>query len=402
MNKKISLGAVLSIIFITAAVSVSITMIVSMKAFSLKSSEHLSLDFFRKITEIDTQVRDKYVDTVDEKVLEDAISRGYLNGIGDPYAYYFSASDFKAESESAEGSSVGIGVEASPTPDGQGIYIHEVMADSPAQTAGLKKGDVITEVGEKKISEVGYDELRNSLMGKVNDKRRLVVLREGNPRTFDVTLSKYTITSVYYDTIDKTTGYIRITEFNENTDEQFDQAVKDLKNKGITSLVFDVRNNGGGRVDSVCNILDSLIPAGTIMSTQDKKGTVSVFRTSDAKQLEMGMVVLANKNSASAAELFACVLRDYQKAKLVGVTTYGKCTMCDDIRLSDNSAIRISTALIIPPKSPSYEGKGLTPDFELELTSAEEKSFSFMTFETDPQIRKALEVLKDPRLNSFE
>ena len=394
MNKKISLGAVVAVMFITASISVSITYIWSQQRFTgMMKDLNIRQSMYDKLNEIDKKVRQNYVGTIDEKVLVDGVAAGYLAGTGDKYASYDDAEAYKKNEDETNGNSTGIGLVVSMAKDDSGIHVHRVMKNSPSDTAGLKPGDIITRVGEKKISDIGFDEGMKAMTGKVGEKRLLSVLRDGSTKSYEITIAKYEVTSVFYEKIDNTTAYIQLTDFNRNTETQFEAAIKDLKSSGTTSIVFDVRNNPGGLVESVCNILDSLVGAGTLMSTKDKLGKETVYKISDAKQLDMEMVVIVNDHTASAAELFACDLRDFRKVKLVGTKTYGKCTMLDRFSLSDHSEITFSVAEILPHKSPSYEGKGLLPDIEIELSDEQKANFSFLTVKDDAQILKAIEIL---------
>ena len=403
MNKKISLGAVIAIIFITAAVTLSITYVMTMNKFDSELSQTSAYQtVYKKLSEIDKKVREEYMGTIDEKTLVDGIAEGYLSGIGDKYAMYRDSDKKKLNDDEFEGNAVGIGIIGAASKDGKGVYVLEVMKGSPASTAGIQKGDVITRVADAKLEGLTLDEAIGHIAGRVDERRRIVVDRGGDSKVFEVTIRKYENITVFYDTIDKSTGYVKITEFLQNTDKQFSDAIEDLKSKGVTSVVFDVRNNLGGSVDAVCSVLDGLIPAGKIMSTTDKNGKTEVYRNSDSKQLDMSMTVLVNDRSASAAEIFACVLRDYKKAKLVGEKTYGKCTMQTSYTLPDRSEISVSTHTIIPPVTENYEGKGLIPDFPVSLNEEQRKEFSFLTFKDDPQIIKAVEVMGDPLLYKFD
>ncbi|MFQ8600542.1 MAG: S41 family peptidase [Oscillospiraceae bacterium] len=188
-------------------------------------------------------------------------------------------------------------------------------------------------------------------------------------------------------------GFIRIKEFNDNTPEQFKAAIEDLQANGAKGLVFDVRNNGGGTIDSVAEMLDMLLPEGPIVTAYSKDGTEVVNKQSDANEINLPMCVLTNERTASAAELFACALRDYDKAKLVGTKTYGKGVMQRVFPLSDGSALDITIAKYNPPKSENYDGVGLTPDYEVKLSAELQNIFYELTEINDPQLQKAIEVV---------
>ena len=186
---------------------------------------------------------------------------------------------------------------------------------------------------------------------------------------------------------------IRITEFSSNTVGQFEKALSTALDRA-DGIIFDIRNNTGGTVKATAKILDMILPEGPIVSSTDKAGKTKVLYTSDSAEVDLPMVVLVNKNTASAAELFAAALRDYDKAKLVGSNTYGKGVMQDIYPLSDGSAIKITTAKFNPPKSDNFNGVGLKPDFVVDLSAEQEKQWYELDNTNDPQFIKALSVVK--------
>ena len=188
-------------------------------------------------------------------------------------------------------------------------------------------------------------------------------------------------------------GYIKIEDFTTNTLDQFSKAVDDCIAKGAEGLIFDLRNNGGGTLESVEKMLDKLLPSGVIVYKRDKSGKKEALYTSDAKQVDLPMVTITNGNTASASELFVSALKDYDKAQSVGTTTFGKGIMQTLYDLSDGSAIRITTAYFDPPKSENFHGVGIKADFPVTLTQEQEKNFNDLDETTDPQLKKAIEVV---------
>lgn len=191
-----------------------------------------------------------------------------------------------------------------------------------------------------------------------------------------------------------TTGYVKITDFNENTYDQFKKALENLVgNQGAQSLIFDLRHNTGGLVDPAIKMLDMLLPEGVIATATYRDGSTEVLGNSDANCIDLPMAVLTNENTASAAELFTQALRDYNVAKSVGTNTYGKGVMQVTHSLKDGSAIRITIAQYNPPKSANYDGVGIKPDYEVALTEEQQAIFDTLDENTDPQLKKALEVV---------
>lgn len=393
MNKKVSLGAAICFMGIVAAVTFVITMIFSTdvfngKVFRVKERERM----YTKFAEIDRTVTQNFVGEIDEDQLLDAISAGYISGLGDRYAQYFSPEELKKEKLNNEGVLVGIGIAATIDDSKSYIQISEVYENSPASEAGLQTGDLIVKVDDQDVAEVGYTEAIGMVTGEAGTKVKITYRREGEDKSLELTRKRVEIPSVSYRMIGEN-GYIQIEDFNAATVSQFDTAVNACIEQGAKGLVFDLRNNGGGTLDSVGQMLDKLLPKGVIAYQRTKDGEKTEIYTSDAKQVDLPMVTLTNGNTASAAELFVAALKDYDKAKSVGTTTYGKGVMQTRFDLSDGSAIRITTAYFDPPKSENFDGVGIKPDFVVTLTAEQEKSFASLDETSDPQLKKALEVV---------
>lgn len=394
MNKKISLGAALALMMIVAAVTLSVTMIFSKQMFNNTVSNITEREaLYDKISEIDSFVRKNYNGTIDEEKLLDGLSLGYMAGIRDTYGRYYSAEEYAEVVKGTEGKVVGIGITASKTESGY-IKVEEVYPDSPAELAGIQAGELIVKVNDIDLTPETYEEGKNAISGKAGTTLSLVVRNGTEDRSIpEIVRRKVQRPTVYQKTIDNV-GYVKIIDFNDTTYDQFKKAVESLVESGVQSLIFDVRNNGGGTVDSVIKMLDFLLPEGDIATATYKDGRVEVLGTSDASCVELPMVVLTNKTTASAAELFTQALKDYGVAKSVGEKTYGKGTMQVYHKLKDGSAIKLTIAKYNPPKSQNYDGIGIQPDYEVLLTEEQTKNFSSLTEENDPQLIKALELAK--------
>ncbi len=393
MNKKISLGAAICFMGIVAAVTFVITMIFSTdvfngKVFRVKERERM----YTKFAEIDRTVTQNFVGEIDEDQLLDAISAGYISGLGDRYAQYFSPEELKKEKLNNEGVLVGIGISATVDDSKKYIQIAEVYENSPASEAGLQTGDLIVKVDGQDVAEIGYVEAVEMVTGEAGTKVKITYRREGEDKDLELTRKRVEVPSVSYRMIGEN-GYIQIKDFNTATVNQFDTAVNSCIEQGAKGLVFDLRNNGGGTLDSVGQMLDKLLPKGAIAYQRTKDGKKTEIYTSDAKQVDLPMATLTNGNTASASELFVAALKDYNKAKSVGATTYGKGVMQTRYDLSDGSAIRITTAYFDPPKSENFDGVGIKPDFAVALTPDQEKNFDSLDETSDPQLKKALEVV---------
>ena len=393
MSKRIPLGLTIALVLLTAAISISVTMAVSLKQFNGKLDVGNQAAISLKLSEIDSKIRSEYMGAIDEANLQDHIAAGYIAGIGDRYASYYSVEETKDKLNSLAGSEVGLGLKVTQTSDGS-VIVFDVMADAPAQKAGLQEGDVITEVEGQSVTGMTLYQVRDLLIGAVGTTANFTVARGEETIPFSILRENYTNVSVSYSVMGGI-GYVSVDEFNESTEEQFIAAMDDLQGQGVSAVVFDMRNNLGGTLDSVAKSLDYLLPEGPIVYKTAKNSSREVLYSSDAEEVELPMMVLVNGQTASAAELFACALRDYGKAQLVGTLTYGKGCMQNFEQLSDGSGINFTVANFDPPKSENFDGKGLIPDFEVTLTDEQTENFYLLAQEDDPQLQKALSLLRE-------
>jgi carboxyl-terminal processing protease len=388
MNKRISLGAAIAFAFIVAAATFSMTVIYSLRSFNervnnLKEREVM----YEKFTEIDRVVRDNYIGAIKETQLMDSVAQGYIAGAGDTYARYISAEEYAKLTTQSEEENVGIGAVVEVSPDGY-LSVLEVYDDSPALTAGMQVGDLIVKIDDTDLTMENVEAQRSAIYGHQGTKIALLVRRGGEEFLLDMTRRVVVAPSVYAHMItDTEIGYIQIKEFNSGTSDQFNRELDRVIAAGAKSLIFDLRDNKGGVMRQATRILDRLVPAGVIYTAQRKDGTVEEVR-SDGNAIDLPMAVLTNSGTASAAELFAQVLKDYNKARTVGTVTAGKGVMQDIIKLSDGSAIELTVAYYNPPVSPNFNGIGVTPDFDVALDG----DWTMLDEETDAQLKKAIEV----------
>lgn len=396
MNKKISLGAAVTFCAIVAAITFAITWMASSDTFDgLVSNLTQRDEIYQKMDEIDKYVRTNYLNQneVDDQALQDSIATGYLAGLGDKYAAYYTADSLKQKELDSKGVMVGIGVTASEDESGY-IKIISTYTDSPAEAAGILPQDLIVNVDGEDVKSIGYLKAMEKVKGEAGTTVKLVVRRGGQDSEMEVSRKQMEIPTVEY-RMEGQNGYIKISSFKEATIDQFNKAIDELTAQGAQGLIFDLRENSGGTLDSVSKMLDKLLPEGVIATKVKADGTSEVLAESDAVEINLPMVTIGNKNTASAAELFICALRDYDKAKLVGTTTYGKGVMQELHTLKDGSAINLTTGYFNPPKSENFNNKGIIPDFEVKLTEDQQKLFDerALELENDPQFTKAVEVL---------
>ena len=393
MNKKVSLGAAISFAAIIAAVTFIITINFSIGEFNLRISDVRQREsMYKKVAELDTLIRKSYDGKIDEAALLDAISKGYVNGINDKYARYFTSEELKRFTEENEGTLVGIGVSVEETESGY-LKIVNVYDNSPANTAGFKSGDLIIKIGNKDIATAGYSSAVALIKGNAGTKVKITIRRGGVDKPEQELIRKQVvIPSIEYKMVSGSNGYIKITDFNTSTITQFTEAVNKLQADGARSLIFDLRNNSGGTLESVTRILDILLPVGDIATATYPDGRQEVIAKSDEISVELPMFTIGNGNSASASELFIAALRDYKKAQMIGTKTYGKGVMQTTFPLSDGSGVSITTAHFNPPSNVNFNGKGIEPDYSVPLTSEQEIAILKSEYTKDPQIMKAIEV----------
>ena len=392
MNKKVSLGAAICFMAIAAAITFTITMSFAKNIFNSKiANVDERANVYEKLAEIDQIVRNNALEDIDEDALMNAIADGYMAGLNDDYAYYMDQDEYQNYQMDNAGELIGIGITVSLDESGY-ILVNDVTPDSPAAVAGIQAGDLIVRIDDTDVLSVGYNEATAMVRGEEGTRVNITVRRNQEELTLEAVRTKITTTSVSYRMIGEN-GYIKITGFDATTPDDFKAAVSDLQSQGATGLIFDVRNNPGGLLDGVAKVLDFLLPEGDIVSVTDSKGNTEVLYESDENSVNMPMVVLVDGNTASAAELFSAALRDYNKAELVGVNTFGKGIMQTAYSLSDGSAINLTTHYYNPPSGVNFHGVGLKPDYEVNLTPDQQLSLSELSDEEDAQLQKAISVL---------
>lgn len=344
----------------------------------------------RKLSELDSLIESDYLGDVDEDALTEGLYKGYLEALGDPYSEYYDAEETAKFNENMSGEFSGIGVVMSQDQKSGLVTMVQIYKESPAAKAGLKEGDILFQVDGKDVSGKKLDEIVTEIKGEKGTEVKLTVLRgeEREKVTTSVIRDTIEVQTVEYEMMEDQIGYLAVSEFDSVTYEQYQTALKDLEAQGMKGLVIDLRNNPGGNLDIVCEMLDLILPKGLIVYTEDKDGEKQEY-TSDADyDYDVPMTVLINGNSASASEIFAGAVQDYGKADIVGTTSYGKGVVQSVYALKDGTCVKLTVAEYFTPKGRSINGKGITPDVEVEYEYNEEEP------EADNQLECAVEVLK--------
>ena len=398
MSKKVSLGVAATVTLIAMAVTFSMTMTVSMNMFnntvsSVKNKERM----YNKLSEVDRYVRANEYFDINDDTLNDTIASGYMLGISDRYARYYSAKAYSERVGLANGRLMGIGVAVVKDPSSGYARIIRVYDNTPATNVGLEVGGFITAIGDTNTRSMSDTAAMTSALlgeeGSTVNIRYLTPLRE--EQSFEITHANYTTPSIStVRLMDNGVGYLRIDSFTSGTAVEFRNAVNSLTNQGATSLIFDLRDNSGENLNAALVAADYCVPSGLIAQSQDKDGNVTDLRMSDENEITLPMVCLVNGSTASGAELFVNALRKMAGATIVGSTTAGKGVLLSDPQsLSDGSAVVITVGILLDNEGKNWNGTGLTPDVDASLTNDEQSSYYDFTVDNDPQITKAINAV---------
>jgi C-terminal peptidase prc len=368
-------------------------LVVSLAACGLQHINEgiISSDTETKLSYLKKLIDETYLHDVKEKDLNEGIYKGYIEGLGDQYSAYYDKKETKELTESLDGSFSGIGAVMTQDANNGVITITRVYDDSPAKKAGIKAGDVLYRVEEKTVTGKDLDKVVSWIKGKKGTKVNLTLLRGTNSDKIKVTATRDVINveTVKYKVLENQIGYISISEFDSVTGAQFAKALKQLQKKKIEGLVVDLRNNPGGSLSTVCDILDSILPKGLIVYTKDKNGKKEEYTSDEKHRLTPPMSVLVNGQSASASEIFAGAVQDYGKAEIVGTQTYGKGVVQNLFDLKDGTCVKLTTSEYFTPKGRNIDGKGITPDVKIEY------KYNAKDPKADNQLDKAVSVVKD-------
>lgn len=350
----------------------------------------------KKIDVLARYIDECYLDDVDTEKLVDGIYQGFMAGLGDPYSEYYTEEDYKSLMEMTSGRYCGIGASVSQSYETGIITIVKPFEGGPANKAGILPGDVLYKVNDKEVTGEDLQEVVATMKGESGTKVTLEVVRDGEkePLSFEVTREEIEVPSIEYKMLEDSIAYIAISGFEENTDEQFTKALAQLENQGMKGLVIDLRDNGGGLVDTVVNMLEHFLPKGKmIVYTKDKNGKGQEFKAKNEDEVKVPMVVLMNGNSASASEIFAGAVQDYGIGTLVGTKSFGKGIVQNVIPMSDGTALKLTIAKYYTPNGRNIHKKGIEPDVEVELND-EAKKMITVPLEKDNQLQKAIGVVK--------
>lgn len=336
-----------------------------------------------------------YYEDVDDEGLVNGLYKGLLEGIGDRYSAYYTPEEYESMMISATSSLSGIGAVLQQDPDTMQVTVNHVYEGSPAEKAGIRNGDMIVEVDDIASNSMELTKLVTFIRGDKGTVVHLKIYREGQSKylEMDVTRDIVDVPTVASEMLKDHIGYITIAEFGSNTGQEFADQVKELEAKGMKAMIVDLRDNPGGMVESVVEILDQILPEGVTVWTEDKYGSKKEYH-SDASCMSYPLAVLVNENSASSSEIFAGAIRDFKYGTLIGTKTYGKGIVQGIRKLSDGSAIKLTTGKYFTPGGENIHDEGIEPDIKLEYEYLDPDAEKYDMMH-DNQILKAIEVLNN-------
>ena len=350
--------------------------------------------FVQKAKYIEDTVKESYTGEVDDEEMEEYMYKGMMASLGDPYSAYYTSEEYEELTTETTGSYKGIGVVMQQDVTTGEVKVVRCYEGAPGAKAGLLPEDVLIQVNGESISGLELSEVVDKVQNS-KDSVHLTVSREGESEylEIDVSLEEVNIPVVDHEMLEDQIGYIALYEFTKQTESQYKEAFEDLESQGMERLIIDVRNNPGGLLTSVCNILEDILPKGLIVYTEDKDGNREEYTCSGENELKIPLAVLVNGNSASASEIFTGAIQDYGTGTIVGSTTFGKGIVQSLIPFTDGSSIKTTTAKYYTPSGKCIHGTGIEPDVEVELNENLEQKTS-ISHEEDNQLQKAIEVVK--------
>lgn len=381
------------------AVGVAVTLVVTGTGFAgyqkimfPKGSALSDTKTVQKLNYLESLIDEEYLEEKEEDSLREGLYAGLMSGLNDPYSTYYTAEQYKELNTSNEGSYVGIGAVLQKDKDG-GAKIVQLYEGGSGEQAGLKKGDVLKAIDGEDVTEKETSDIASMIRESDKDSVTLTIQRDEETKEIKVEIRDVEIQTVSHEMLDDETGYIRISEFSEVTSNQYKKAFEDLQDKGMKKLVVDLRDNPGGLLTAVCDVLRQILPEGLIVYTEDKNGKKEEEKCDGKSELAMPLAVLVNGGSASASEIFAGAVKDYGIGTIVGTTTYGKGVVQTIQPLSDGSAVKITIAKYFTPKGNDINKKGIAPNVEAEL-SEDSTDWTELTHEEDTQLQAALKEIR--------
>ncbi len=393
MNRKITLGAAIAYTAIIAAIVYSIAFISATNQFNEKISDiQTREETYDKLEEVDLWIKSNYYQTTDDSILLDGAAEGYISALGDEHSRYLSAKEYQQYLNVVTNEQIGIGIETELSEDGF-IRVTAVYPDSPAYYGNIVVGDIIVEVDGVDVTIETYEELAAKLPGATGSVVSVTLRRV--EEDIKVELVRREVAALTIDSyMIEQSMYLRVLSVTGDTAEQMERAISTAVSGGAESIVLDIRGIATSSIEYVAGMIDIFASEGNTVLAVYSNGTTEVLASSDIQQVSLPLTVLADEKTSGAIEILAQFAKEQTSADVVGVTTAGYGSIQDDYKLSDGSAIILTTSLYATPSGTTYDGVGVSPTYEIRWqVTDEEKEFLIGVPESDPQLRKAIEIL---------
>ncbi len=396
MDKIEKIFKTVALILITALVTIILTTNYIIKREKNSNEDlfgaNLSSTQFSKLKGVYGLIKNTYYKEVSDEDLEEAAIAGMLEGLDDPYSYYMNAEEYSAFNEETSGNYTGIGLYLRNNAEKNVIEVISPIKDTPAYKADIKTGDYIVAVDDVIYEGNQMSQAVKNIKGEAGTSVKITIVRDNEEIEKTLKREDINILELEYEVLSNNIGYINIKLFDKDVSTDFEKAYNELMKKNIKGLIIDVRDNPGGLLSEVVKISDMLVPEGLSVYTVDAQGNRKDY-TSDAKKIEIPLVVLVNDGSASASEILAGAVKDHGVGTIVGITSYGKGLVQTVRQLNNNDAIKITTSEYFTPNGNKINEIGVVPDVEIDLTDELKKKI-ILTHSEDIQLQKAIEVIK--------
>ena len=361
----------------------------------VKTEDAATTEYINKLLYLKDEIQASYYKDVEDQSLLDGAIKGMFEAVGDPYTAYYDADQFQAYMEQVQGSYVGIGVVGGLNEDNK-VTVVSAIDGSPGKKAGLLSGDVILKVNGDDVTGLNLEQVVSKIKGDAGTSVVLEIEREGSAKLIEkeITREEIVLNSVDSMLLEDNIGYITITQFETNTAKEFKEHLDKLQSADIKGLILDVRDNPGGMMDTVVQIVDQLIGESVIVYTEDKAGKKEIMSSEEKSKIDLPMVVLINEGSASASEIFAGALQDTGAATVVGATSFGKGIVQRMSDLNDGTGYKITVSEYFTPNGRNIHGKGIEPDVPVEMSQKARYEADF-DLKDDVQLNKAIEIMRE-------
>ena len=388
--------ALLTALCVSAGASAMLPMFKQQGEVTIPREEYNRLKQYEKLDTLLALVQMYYYEDVDPDEMLESAAIGLVAGIGDVYSTYYTKEDMEAFNEETEGEYAGIGCQLLADPTDQLITVTRVFKGSPAEEAGMRTGDKIVYVNDLYYSAYEMDAAVDVMRGTPGESVKVTVMRGLETIDFEITRKVVNINYVEHQILDGNIGYVMVFDFLGDAVEGFAQALESFKAAGVTGMIIDLRNNGGGLLDASVAMADMILPEGTVVSMRDKYGNEEAFKI-DGEYYDVPMAVLVNEYSASASEILAGAIRDYGEGTLVGMTTFGKGVVQSVVDFPDGSGLKVTTARYFTPSGECIHEIGITPHVPIELDEEVVTLYGInnLPHDQDAQLQKAIELIRN-------